>query len=194
VETLLAVPFLLLFALAMFDFGRGYRSAQQGGRAARHESWSAARGLDPPGHALPPGPAGTREWHVDGRNGPVTASHHESSFRTHVEGPLGVVASALGSMAKLEFGDVLKGVERFVGGVVDVTVGTAEQSLRGLRIPVSPRGGKPGSPEVLRSHLVSLHAHVDPDPSDPEGWFDPFQRLFRKFDHRSGLGPLKREP
>lgn len=174
VETMLAVPFIVIFCLAMVDFGKGFRSLQQGQRSARQIAWSEARRDDDKSHPRAPSADDVREHHYEGRRGEITVAHRGTKFDAKLPLP-GPVGTAAGILQGIGMDRAFKGVVSFLKGEVEATVGQSRQTIGGLRVVPTGKIRRGREDTVGGGHVVSLRSYVDEDPSDPEGWFDPFK-------------------
>ena len=171
VELMLSVTFLVLFCLAMNDFARGFRSAQQGQRAARHLAWAKARtGVAPDANVI-------HALHYEGRGGEVTTALGGESknalfdFLQEITGALDAIFQPVDS-EHIAQGHVIDDVGRigrmasFLTGNIHMTRASSHQAVSGLR-----RVGTDAN-AISQSHWVSLFADPESNPTDPKGWID----------------------
>ncbi len=158
-EMMLAVPFLFLFALAMMDFAKGYGDGMRAHRAARHVAWAAGRRQEDPASPAPPTAEQLKTLHFRGIGPLPAAESHDETLETDFSSPLP------STEGYFDFG---RGLPSFLAGRVEATRASAS---RGVTTVLMPESG------VKSSHLVSFRARREDDPSDPMGWWDPFQWL-----------------
>jgi hypothetical protein len=168
VEVLLSVPFLFLFAIALVDFTRGYMVSARAHRAARHVAWCEGRRTIDPSHPGAPTNEDLNKLHFAGGAGGVGSSHGteelESPFGSDAMDGVKEAFEAFG----VDISEVGRGVVWFFLGRVDVNRGTVTKAIVDTRPMFS--GG-----DLEANHRVSLDSRPESEPSDPRGWWDPFQ-------------------
>lgn len=162
VELMFSAPVLLLCLVAMFDFGRGFRSKQEGERAARHLAWADTRSRE---DSRQPKPGSTSQHY---RSKGSTAGQ---SVRRGTEQKFsGVRGAGYAALSRLEgvFGlrKVTRGALAFLGGEVEYS--EAETAFRPSGLLLFTGG------TVRSRHAVSIDSKREKDPRNPEGWWDPF--------------------
>jgi hypothetical protein len=160
VELLLSVPFLFLFSVATFDFVRGTRTVACGHRASRHVAWCASRHAEDDTYPDVPAATYVRDAHYYDTETDVTVA---ASTEDKDSGISQIVPDI-----DEPFDTILgRGLIPFITGRVTMDVGTVSQPVKQIRLfPATT---------VTAVHKVSLRTYPEDDPSDPIGWFDPFQ-------------------
>jgi hypothetical protein len=159
---MVAAPVLLLFIIAMLDFARGIRAAQEGERAARYEAWHDARRREDPSSASSVG----TQAHYRLRGSQAGRRLQQGSISAWA-GPKSIGYRLLQQFEQLPgMRGVTRGGISFLAGTVDYV--EAETAFRPAGIRLFTGG------TVRSRHAVSIDAHRERNPSDPEGWWDPF--------------------
>lgn len=178
VEMILTVPFLMIFALAMLDFAAGYRTRSQSARAARHVAWMTGRQVAF-GSAAAPNAETIQENHLHPENTDVTVQKKDT-FKQPVNIPglkqFGEALNWAGGGLNLSIGD----------GLLDFLVGTSEMSVGSVSSKIKGRFFFEGiilaKGDIGNVHYVAFDSKVVKDkPTDPIGWFDPYQSLLEMF-------------
>jgi hypothetical protein len=172
VETLLSVPFLVLFLLAMVDFCRGLRAGQESLRASRHVAWASERAKAWPGTPAPPDEDEVRTTHFRGR-GELEVRTRERAIETRVP-VVSDVAGAVRGIGSWAFSLLgMGGVNEGLGFLEGRQRGTHVDALR----PISYFHVLPVPTRADAHHFVIIRSGVDPNPRKPQGWGDPFSRF-----------------
>jgi hypothetical protein len=171
VETILALPFLLGFMLAILEFSVVLKSGHHALRAARHDAWARERKADDAGYRAVPTVETTRRVHFAGRGAAPRTTSSAVRLTVPVLGD-GIVTSLLRGVTQMGrfFSAVGLGPPQsaydFLGGSVEgtQTVVTQAQDMRFV----------PGAFPARAHHVVALRTARAGNPSDTPGWFDPF--------------------
>lgn len=163
IELMIAAPMLLICVIAMLDFGRGIRSAQEGERAARYLAWSDARSREDRGHS---GTASVSDhYRADGT--PAGSSVSRGTIDPWA-GPKSVGYAGLRELESLfSLRDVTRDAFAYLAGTVDYSEARTAFRPDGLRLL--------GGGSVQSRHAVSLGSRREEDPGRPVGWWDPFE-------------------
>ena len=172
IELLLSVPFLFIFSVATFDFVRGIRTVSCGHRAARHVAWCAARHAEDDTYPAVPAAAAIRDGHFYDTSTDVTVGTSQET----ISNPLSSGVS--GALGLFSLDDMGRGVMHFITGDVDLDTGTVSQPVKEIRLFTSAT--------VTAVHKVSLRSRPEEDPTDPIGWWDPFQEIWNDIKEKLG--------
>lgn len=168
VELLLSVPFLILFSIATFDFVRGARTVACADRAARHVAWAQSRHTEDEEYPEPPSNDDLRSAHFYGTSAEITTATAAET----VDNPISKAVDTVFDL--FDMNKVGRGVVPFLTGEVALDTGTATCQVIDVRL-------FPGA-TVSKTHKVSLQSRPEEDPEDPEGWFDPFKRIWDEIE------------
>ncbi len=196
VELILSLPFLAMFVVAMYDFAIGYSTRSQAARASRHVAWHSGRTAD--GTLNNVGSLVASDVH-DAHYGKKTRSLRRQTdylrapldipdvgaswFDSTVSGGFNALD---GAVSWLESPISIWGFNidlnvQVAAGLPSYLVGTVTMQHGESSAGVRPRAGLGDvwvGPQRVASHsYVAMQTWREPDPGEPEGWFDPIQRL-----------------